>query len=120
MFAADRDRWAAEIRDREAVKRWAIENGKFSVFVWKKNRGQVGTGIYPMVACFVVLDVHVPFTVSVFSPSETEYLEEWDKAIQCDKSCRHAQGCMDDFSEERRDGQYLVKPIVDAALAFRK
>jgi hypothetical protein len=91
---------------------------KIPVFVWKKNRDQVGGGYYEMVACFVTLGVHVSFTV--YSHSENDYLRGKPEASLCDGSCRHAQGHMDDYSKEGHHTDHARRPIVDAAMVFKK
>ncbi len=91
---------------------------KIPVFVYKENPGQFGNGKYSMIACFVTLGVHVPFTF--YAHSENEYLESVGKPVPCDGSCEHYDGSMKDFGEERdnTDTGYSVKKIVESANSF--
>ena len=89
---------------------------KMPAFTYKLNPGQIGNGIYAMVACFPTLEVHVPFTFTAHS--ENEYLQDVGEAIPCDGSCKHYTGTMEDFCEERHHTSYSVRGIVKKATAY--
>lgn len=88
------------------------------VFTWKVDQDQCGNGLYQMVACFTGLAVHVPFIFEAHS--ENEYLRTVGKPIPCDGSCKHHQGMLEDFAEERHHSSYEVGKIVAKALAYKK
>lgn len=90
---------------------------KTLAFVYKVDPTQVGNGIYPMVACFPALGVHVPYTFEAHS--ENEYLESVGEPTPCDGSCANRHGEMEDFSQERHDSSHGVEKIVAAALSFK-
>ena len=87
------------------------------VFVFKTTN-QVGNGLYPMVACFISKDVHVPFVM--LAHSENEYLKNVGEPIKCDGSCLHPHGSLEDWSKERHDSSYAVDPIIKKANSFAK
>lgn len=89
---------------------------KIPVFVFKTNPGQVGNGIYSMIACFTNLGVHVPFTFEAHS--ENEYMKHVGIPFQCNGYCEGRNGHMEDFAKPRHDSTYEVKEIVDKALVF--
>ncbi len=91
---------------------------RIPVFIFKKNPQQIGNGIYSMVACFPILEVHVPFTFEAHS--ENEYLQTVGKPTKCNGTCKHYHGRIDDFSEERHETDYSVESIVEKARAFAK
>lgn len=83
------------------------------VFVMKQDFRQVGDGIYPMVACFLDLGVHVPYWFEAHS--ENEYIHEVGEPIKCDGSCIGPLGRIKDWSKEGHDSSHARKPIVDKA-----
>jgi hypothetical protein len=92
---------------------------KINVFVYKESPSQFGNGLYCMVACFLDLNVHVPFTIEAHS--ENEYLKNVGKAISCDGSCGSRAGHTADFSVESAiSSNYSRMPIVNKAKAFSK
>ena len=86
---------------------------KIDVFVWKTDPGQVGNGIYSMVACFMAMGVHVPFTFEAHS--ENEYLQNVGNPVACDGSCKNRDGNLEDFGASRHDSSYDVTRIVERA-----
>ncbi len=86
------------------------------VFVYKQDQSQVGSGMYPAVACFVTLGIHVPFTYH-FHAGDSD-LREVGEPLVCDGSCEQQPGDMEDFSKKRTDHDYEVTRIVETALAF--
>ncbi len=86
------------------------------VFVYKQDSSQVGSGVYPAVACFVALGVHVPFTY--YFHAGDSGLREVGEPLVCDGSCENQSGLMEDFSKERTDHDYEVTEIIVKARAF--
>ncbi|MBT4277435.1 hypothetical protein HOD96_01675 [Candidatus Falkowbacteria bacterium] len=89
---------------------------KIPVFIFKQDSSQVGRGSYKMIACFVNLGIHVPY-VATFHGGEG-YLTEVNTPFACDGICEQTWGTMEDWSKERSDREYPVKPIVETALVF--
>jgi hypothetical protein len=88
---------------------------RIPVNVYKVNPKQFGDGIYSMIACFINLRVHVPFTF--FAHSENEYVESVGDPVPCDGTCRH-RGHMEDFAIARHRTDYSVERIITAANDF--
>jgi hypothetical protein len=91
---------------------------KIPVFTFKQSPHQFGDGNYLLVACFVKLGIHVPF--SIYCHSENEYLNSVGRPKKCNEECCWATGHMEDFGKKRSDTSYTVKKIIEAANNFKK
>jgi hypothetical protein len=91
---------------------------KIPVFNFKQDPSQVGRGPYKMIACFVVLGVHVPYTVTIHDGEE--YLNKVGEPSICDETCEQRQGTIENWSKERSDREHTVQSIIESAENFGK
>lgn len=92
------------------------EPKKLTLFIFKNEPLQTGNGYYSMTACFVTLDVHVPFTI--YCHSENEYLELVGEPTTCNGLCNHRNGSLENYLVERKRDDFSLNEIVEKALSF--
>lgn len=89
---------------------------KIRVIVFKEDPDQIGNGHYKMLACFIELGVHIPYTIYVHS--ENIYVDDIGKPTTCDSSCESRHGKIEDWSKERHRTDHDVKRIIEKATTF--
>lgn len=89
---------------------------RMPVFVYKQDATQVGSGVYPAIACFCTLGVHVPFSYH-YHAGESE-LQVVGDPTPCDDSCSGQNGAIEDFEAPRSSHDHSVEPIIEKARSF--
>ena len=88
-----------------------------TVFLYKDDPAQVGSGRYKLTACFLTLGVCVPFIIE--SHSEKECLKAIGTPFPIDPEADFERiGCLSDFSLQEHHSGYPKDEIIKVARAF--